>query len=132
MVNLDLAKYKNLYLQTARDHIIDLKKNLALLDANPTDKQIIYEVFRLFHSLKSQNYFMGFEQTAKFCKVFEQFFRDINDGKKIYNPNLSDLILMALNKLENSFIAIEQSNRELDLTQDIINLETKLSFNMSS
>src|SRR3989338_1853905 len=106
MVNLDLAKYKNLYLQTARDHIIDLKKNLALLDANPTDKQIIYEVFRLFHSLKSQNYFMGFEQTAKFCKVFEQFFRDINDGKKIYNPNLSDLILMALNKLENSFIAI--------------------------
>ena len=132
MVNLDLAKYKNLYLQTARDHIIDLKKNLALLDANPTDKQIIYEVFRLFHSLKSQNYFMGFEQTAKFCKVFEQFFRDINDGKKIYNPNLSDLILRALKKLEDSFIVIEQSSRELDLTQDIINLETKLSFNMSS
>ena len=132
MSHLDLATYKNLYLQTARDHLIEIKKNLTLLDANPTDKQAIYEVFRLFHSLKSQNYFMGFEQTAHFCKVFEQFFRDINDVKKIYNPNLSDLILRALKKLEDSFIVIEQSSRELDLTQDIINLETKLSFNMSS
>jgi len=132
MTNLDLVTYKSLYLKTAREHVNDLKKNLALLNSNPTDKQPIYEVFRLFHSLKSQNYFMGFEKTAQLCKVFEQFFRDINDGKKIYNPNLSDLILRALKKLEDSFIAIEQSNRELDLTQDIINLETKLSFNMSS
>src|SRR3989344_4112583 len=119
MTNIDLAAYKSLYLKTAREHVNNLKKNLQLLNTDPTDKKAIFEMFRLFHSLKSQNFFMGFEKTAQLCKVFEDFFRDINDGKKIYNPNLSDLILRALKKLEDSFIAIEQSNRELDLTQNI-------------
>ena len=126
MVNLDLAKYKNLYLQTARDHIIDLKKNLALLDANPTDKQIIYEVFRLFHSLKSQNYFMGFEQTAHFCKTLEVYMRKINEGELIYQPALSHLILEVITKLENSLVSIEKENKEIDLSSDIISLENTL------
>lgn len=126
MTDLDLVTYKSLYLKTAREHVTDLKKNLTLLNANPSDKQPIYEVFRLFHSLKSQNYFMGFEKTAQLCKIFEQFFREINDGKKNYNPNLSDLILIALKKLENSFIAIEQNNNEADLAQDTISLENSL------
>jgi len=126
MVNLDLAKYKNLYLQTAREHLIDIKKNLALLDANPTDKQVIYEVFRLFHSLKSQNYFMGFEQTAHFCKILEVYLRKINQGESIYQPALFHLILEAIIKLENSLASIEKENKEIDLSSDIISLEKAL------
>ena len=126
MVNLDLAKYKNLYLQTAREHLIDIKKNLALLDANPTDKQVIYEVFRLFHSLKSQNYFMGFEQTAHFCKILEVYLRKINQGESIYQPALSHFILEAIIKLENSLVSIEKKNKEIDFSSDIISLEKAL------
>ena len=74
MSDLDFATYKSLYLKTAREHISDLKNNLTLLNGKPDDKQAIYEVFRLFHSLKSQNYFMGFEKNTQLCKVLEGFF----------------------------------------------------------
>ena len=132
MTNLDLAKYKSLYLKTAREHLIDLKKNLFQLNQNPTDQHLIYEVFRLFHSVKSQNYFMGFEKTANFCKALESFFRAIKEGKRNYDPTKSQVIQDTFTKLENSLANIEKDNTEIDLSQDIINLEEKLGVNMSS
>jgi len=126
MTDLDLATYKNLYLKTARQHINDLKNNIAVLNLNSTDKKVIYEVFRLFHSFKSQNYFMGFQKTAHLCKVFEKFFQEINEGKKIYNPGMSNIIFDGIRKLENSLNAIDENNTEVDLVQDIINLQISL------
>lgn len=126
MTDLDLATYKSLYLQTAREHVSDLKKNLELLNQDPLNQQLIYEIFRLFHSLKSQNYFMGFEKTAHLCKVSEKYFHKINSGEKIYQPSLYNIILHAIGKLENSIDTIDKQNNEVDLTQDIMNLETNL------
>lgn len=126
MTNLDLAKYKSLYLKTAREHLSDLKKNLFQLNQNPTDQQLIYEIFRLFHSLKSQNYFMGFEKTANFCKALESFFRAIKEGERTYDPTKSQVIQSTFTKLENSLDNIEKDNKEIDLSADIISLERDL------
>lgn len=126
MDHIDLATYKSLYLKTAREHVDNLKKNLELLNAEPTDKKAIFEMFRLFHSLKSQNFFMGFEKTALLCKVFEDFFRQINDGKNMYKDEFSNIISEGIEKLENSLNLIDKNNNELDLAQNIISLENKL------
>lgn len=123
MTDVDLATYKNLYLQTARDHLINLRKNLALLGADPANNQEIYEVFRLFHSLKSQNFFMGFEKTAQLCKALEHYFREIKEERKTYDPAVSNIILNFIEKIEGSIDSIDKHNVEIDLSQDIINLE---------
>ena len=124
MTNLDLRDYKSLYLKTAREHLANLKKNMEMLNANPTDKKALYEVFRFFHSLKSQNLFMGYEKMGRLCKVFEDYFRQINDGEKKYKNEISGTITEVVVKLENSLDEIEKNNVEKDLTQDIINYQT--------
>ncbi|OGK12184.1 hypothetical protein A3C98_04395 [Candidatus Roizmanbacteria bacterium RIFCSPHIGHO2_02_FULL_37_15] len=127
MTDLDLVAYKGLYLETARQHLSDLKNNLLQLNQSPTDQKIIYEIFRLFHSLKSQNYFMGFEKTANLCKVAENYFREIKDGARNYNSNFSHIIQDAILKIENSLTSIEKENKETDISSDIISLESNLS-----
>ncbi len=126
MGSIDLAAYKNLYLQTAREHLSGLKKNLQLLNQDTANQQIVYELFRLFHSLKSQNYFMGFEKNAHLCKLFEGFFREIKEQKRIYDPVNSILILKAVALLENSLDLIEKESKEIDLSGDIINFQDSL------
>ena len=126
MTNIDLAAYKSLYLKTAREHVNNLKKNLQLLNTDPTDKKAIFEMFRLFHSLKSQNFFMGFEKTAQLCKVFEDFFREINEGKKTYKLDMSNITFKTIDELENSLNQIDTNNSETDLSQYIISLGNNL------
>lgn len=126
MSDIDLAKYKTLYLQTAREHLTDIKKNLVLLDQNKESPQLIYEIFRLFHSLKSQNYFMGFGKTAWLCKAVEEYFKSVKDGKTNYQISFSGIILDVIAKLEKSLQSIEIANSEIDFTAEIINLEKQL------
>ena len=127
MTNIDFATYKTLYLHTAREHLSDIKKNLSLLNQSTEKQELIYEIFRLFHSLKSQNYFMGFEKTALLCKSFEGYFHKLKEGQAKYNTAVSEIILAVTDKIEKSLASIEQENKEIDLSSDIINLEHRLS-----
>lgn len=126
MPSIDLAAYKDLYLKTARDHVSNLKKNLDIINLDPDNKKGVFELFRLFHSLKSQNHFMGFEKSAHLCKVFEDYFRRVNDGEKKYLTVMTGPVTEAINKIENSLNEIEKLNTETDLSQDIINFENKM------
>lgn len=123
MISIDLSSYKDLYLKTAREYISEFKSNLNLLNMDPTNKELIYEVFRLSHSLKSQNYFMGFTKTADLFHVVEQYFRQIKDGGNNYSVDLSPTIVDVIAKFENSINSIEKNNTEADLSQDVINLK---------
>ena len=127
MTNIDFATYKTLYLHTAREHLSDIKKNLSLLNQSTEKQELIYEIFRLFHSLKSQNYFMGFEKTALLCKSVEGYFHKLKESQAKYNTAVSEIILAVTDKFEKSLASIEQENKEIDLSSDIINLEHRLS-----
>lgn len=126
MTDVDLAKYKSLYLKTAGDNLLKLRDNLELLKTDPENKKAAFEMFRLFHSLKSQNFFMGFEKTARLCKIFEDFFRRINAGENKFNPDKITLVTDTLTDLEKSIVEINRNNSEIDFTREIINLENKL------
>lgn len=127
MTNIDFATYKTLYLQTAREHLSDIKKNLSQFNQTTENQEIIYEIFRLFHSLKSQNYFMGFEKTALLCKTVEGYFHKLKEGQTKFNTSVSSIILGVMAKIENSLNSIEQENKEIDLSSDIISLEHNLN-----
>lgn len=132
MSSVDFATYKDLYLKTAREHIADLKKNLDQLNLDLTNPKLIYEIFRLFHSLKSQNYFMGFEKTAYLCHALEKYFHTIKDGQRTYAKTISHIIFAGIHKLENSVETIERENKEADLSEEIAKLKSELTVDISS
>lgn len=131
MISIDLASYKDLYLKTTREYISELKSNLNLLNMDTTNKELIYEVFRLLHSLKSQNYFMSFTKTADLFHIMEQYFRSIKDGINTYSTDFFPQISQSISKLENSVNNIEKNNVEIDLSAELEPLKQKLNVQLT-
>ncbi len=127
MSTIDLSSYKNLYLETGREFIVSLRKNIDTLNSDTANKAAIYEIFRSFHSLKSQSYAMGYTTTAEFCKLLEDYFHTINDGVKPYSQQLSPILLAAVTSIESSMDHIARLNSESDLTALSNSLKHKLA-----
>lgn len=113
MAPIDLSAYKNLYLESSRDYLEMMKKNLATLNSDPTNKKAMYELFRGAHSLKSQNYAMGYKNTADLCKTLEDFFQKIYEGNSEYFSSLSQSISTVLLQIENNLDHISRRNTEI-------------------
>lgn len=126
MSPVDLSSYKSLFIQTAKEFLENLKKNLNLLQQNTTDKTAIYEIFRSAHTIKGQCLMMGFPKTAELCKVIEDAFHAIHDGQKIYAQDMLSSFSEAVESLNQSILSIEQNNKEADLTENSIKLQTYL------
>lgn len=126
MATVDLSTYKNLYVETALEFVNLMKKNLHILSQNPQAKQNIFELFRAAHSLKSQSYALQYMSTALYCKVLEDYFHEINDGKRVYKLSLNEVILDSIKKIEHSIGQINLTNTELNLAEDIAKLKKEL------
>ncbi len=119
MANVDLSSYKNLYIQTSRKYLLDMKNALDMLKSDKAKLEAINSMYISAHSLKSQSQIMTYATTGALCGTIEFLFRDIREGKiKITDETVLHLT-NALQKLSDSINTIETSNHELDLTQDI-------------
>lgn len=121
--NQDLSSFKNLFLKTAHEYLENLKTGFAALSSDPSNKEIIGEVYISAHSLKSQSWAMGYTQTAALCSIIEMTLREIKEGKKIISKDLLTSLLTALEPLERSIDNIEHENTEIDLESHINRLE---------
>lgn len=130
MVTVDVATYKPLYLKTSHEYISEFNKNLDLLNQKQTDPTLIYEVFRLAHSLKSQNLIMGFVKTADLCKTLEEYFHAVKDNKIVYKSENYPIIQNAMQNVQKSIDNIDKSNIEIDLNTETTNLRTKLNLDL--
>ncbi|MBI4009487.1 Hpt domain-containing protein [Candidatus Roizmanbacteria bacterium] len=127
MTNVDISSYKNLFVESAREFIYLMKKNLQILNIDQQKKEAVYEMFRGAHSLKSQSYAMDYMKTAEFCTVLEDYFHEINDKKRLYSNNLNNVILDAISNIEQSVNQINQNNIELDLSENTDKLKKILT-----
>ncbi len=126
MATVDLSAYKNLYIESSREYLEIMKKNLTELNKDPLNKEATYELFRCAHSLKSQNYAMGYKNTAELCKSLEDFFHKINDGYGLYRASLSESITSVVSQLESNLDHINKRNNEIISLHQINNLKHKL------
>lgn len=75
----DLATFKTLYIQTAKENIQKVKNGLNVLAQNSTDEKAIEEVFRNSHTLKSKSYVMGQKQIGDLAKSIEDTFYQVKN-----------------------------------------------------
>jgi chemotaxis protein histidine kinase CheA len=124
----DLMQYKDLYIKTAKDLINEIKTEVDLLKANPTDGKTIEKLHRNFHSLKSQSLVMGFNSLGIVNKHLEAIFLTIKEKKLELNKELIDTIHKIVINMERSIITIETDTTEIDLSADIAALELLVEF----
>lgn len=101
----DLAPFKALYIQTAKENVRIIKDSLGVLAQNKADEKAIEEVFRNFHTLKSKSYMMGQQQIGDLAKSIEDAFYQVKNKTTV----LSDAVLTEANS------AIQTIEQQLNL-----------------
>ena len=122
----DIAKYKGLYLQTARAYVHDLQTNLEILLNNNENAKAIEVVHLASHSLTSQSLLMGYIKTGSCSFAIEKIFKAKMEGHFSFKDTTILLLIACVNKMSLSLDAIDKLNREADLTEETRQLEAVL------
>ena len=100
MAQVNLADYKNIYLQTAKKYINTMSSSCNKLADNLQDKDSINALHISSHSLKSQSQVMGYNDIAQLSKSLEEI---SNNALSANNPLTNDVIVdmkKSINELE--------------------------------
>lgn len=120
---VDLSKYKSLYLKSAGSYVQELHEKLPQLTENMYDEQLFKDLRRIAHSIKGESLTMGHALTGEYAKILEYIFIALQEKKLILSPDLIQSLNNTSKKLDQIFQAIEQTDKELDITQDIQELQ---------
>jgi two-component system, chemotaxis family, sensor kinase CheA len=123
MTVIDLNRYKDLYIETAKKYLADIDAALVQLNNQPDHADAIHTLHISFHSLKSQSLVMGYQKTGMLCKTLEDIFRRINEQHRGVSKELLDTVAVTLTHIKESLAHIEQASEEIDLSSDAIRLE---------
>jgi chemotaxis protein histidine kinase CheA len=122
----DIAKYKGLYLQTARAYVHDLQSNLRILSSNHENTDAIGVVHLASHSLTSQSLLMGYIKTGSCSFAIEKIFKAKMEGHLSFKESTIKLLSSCVDKISLSLDSIDKLNKEADLTEETKQLETIL------
>jgi chemotaxis protein histidine kinase CheA len=123
----DQAKYKGLYLQTARDYIKELQENTGVLIVTPHKVEALESVHRAAHSLTSQSVMMEYHEIGSVASVMEKLFQQTVESKTFLTKEVLQSLLDTLEHMAHDLDALDKNNEENDLSQDAAKLQTLLS-----
>jgi two-component system chemotaxis sensor kinase CheA len=68
---VDLAKYRNLFLEEATEHLAEMSHALLTLEKNPDDGEAIDLLFRMAHSIKGMAGSLGYDSITEIAHKLE-------------------------------------------------------------
>ncbi len=118
---MDVNEYKQEFLQEAREYLDELNKNFIELEKGNSD--VINEIFRMAHTIKGMAGFMNYKTLEELCHTLENVLGKIRDGEINVNEEIIDLMLKAVDKIEEILDRIEsEDNDEVDIRDVLTNL----------
>jgi chemotaxis protein histidine kinase CheA len=115
----DLSQYRELYLETARKLLSEMKKSKMEFESNSSPTTALDELHRNAHSLKSQSLVMGYPKLGLLNKSLEAVFLGLKEKNIQYNSQIEGIIERALTSIAFSLDHIEKTNDEGDISHQI-------------
>ncbi len=97
---MEMSQYLEIFIEEAREHIQALNASLLRLEQNPTDKDVVGELFRSAHTLKGMAATMGFSKTAELTHRMESSLDLVRQGVLTPNSTFITALLHAVDALE--------------------------------
>lgn len=97
---MELNQYLEVFIDESKEHLQRVNEYLLELEKNPTDLQIVNEIFRSAHTLKGMSATMGYEDLASLTHQMENVLDGIRNQKIIVTPELFDVVFQAADDLE--------------------------------
>jgi len=119
---VDVSEYKQEFLQEAREYIDAMNQNFIKLEQG--DLSAIDELFRIAHTLKGMAGFMGYRNLELLCHRLESAMGKIRDGNVKVEEDIVDVLLKAVDKIEEILDKIEnEDSDDVDISDVVSNLE---------
>jgi len=113
-------RYTELFLDEAAEHIENLNTNLLLLEKDHSDPEIINEIFRSAHTLKSSAAFVGLDALSRLAHKMEDLFQKVREGSISVNTDLVNLLFASLDRIKQAVAVIQAGNMPDDSYADLI------------
>ncbi|MGL4345387.1 MAG: chemotaxis protein CheW [Cellulosilyticaceae bacterium] len=111
---MDMSQYLELFIEESKENLQSLNEHLLHLEHDPTDMQILNEIFRVAHTLKGMAGTMGFTRMQKLTHNIENVLSEIRNGKIHVNSEMLDILFQCLDALENYVEKIVNTSQEGD------------------
>ncbi len=87
-----LGEYQDIFLEEADEQLQELNQNLLEMEKNPDNIDIINNIFRAAHSLKSSAAFVGLNDLSDLAHKMENLLQGIRDRTMQISPNIVDVL----------------------------------------
>lgn len=122
----DLSKYKDTFLSEAKEHVASMNRSLLKLEKNPKKLELVSDIFREAHTLKSMSAAMEYDKTARLCHTTEDVLDAIRK-KKVKLDVCIDLLFESFDTLELNLKEISKNKEELDTDKLMQRLQALLT-----
>lgn len=118
------AKYKDLYLGTAKEQMKKLADLLLYLEKKPNSQNVIENLFRLIHSMKGASATMGYKKTVDLLHSMESVVDAAYNDHLEISKKILNMFFSATEILQHNFDSIAKSGKEVNLNKDIKNFRS--------
>ena len=96
------------FLVEAGEILEALSEQLVELEQRPDDTDLLNSIFRGFHTVKGGAGFLQLEPMVECCHATENLFDVLRNGQRTTTPELMDVVLQALDTVNQQFAEISQ------------------------
>lgn len=115
-----LGEYQDIFLEEADEQLQELNQNLLQLEKNPEGIDIINNIFRTAHSLKSSAAFVGLNDLSDMAHKMESLLQGIRDKTMEVSPEIVDLLFNCFDVISTVINKVASGQEpDVDLTEII-------------
>lgn len=109
--------YRTLFFEEADDHLQQLNDNVLELESNPSDLNLLNEIFRSAHTLKGMAATMGYDVMTELTHKMENIFEEFKSGNLQVSSDYISLIFSCLDRLS---VLVEDLREDKELRHEQI------------
>jgi two-component system chemotaxis sensor kinase CheA len=102
------------FLVESYDNLDSLDRDFVSLEQDPTDKDMLAQIFRYIHTIKGTCGFLAFGKLEKVSHVGENLLSKLRDGDLTLNPAMTDALLEMVDAIREILGNIEVDGKEGD------------------
>ena len=112
--------YTEMFLDEAQEQIESLNQNLLLLEREGFDKEVINEIFRVAHTLKSSSAFVGLDNLSNLSHHMEDLLQEVKDGAVSISTELVTIFFDCLDRIKSAVEEFGEGNVPEDKFDDLM------------
>lgn len=123
----------NIFFEESEEHLQSLNENVLILEQNPTDMDVVGEIFRSAHTFKGMSASMEFTEMADLTHKMENVLDEIRHGNIVVHADIIDVIFECIDNLEKMVADVQQGGMgNIDVVATKQKLEALLNGNVET